>query len=139
MIMEQKGPSATGHGGRILIVEDEKSVRRILQRLVGGRYESITASCATDACTVLGIDGDFCAILCDLNMPGMSGIDLYRWLRGRDGDLAARMIFVTGGAFAPETARFLEDIANPVLEKPFEKYQLHHAIDRVTNLAKRGA
>ena len=64
-------------------------------------------------------------------MPDMSGIELHREIARRSQDLADRMVFMTGGAFTPEAAAFLEAREGAYLEKPFESYDLIRAIERV--------
>jgi CheY-like chemotaxis protein len=58
-------------------------------------------------------------ILCDVLMPVMDGPALYRAIRNCVPEQAARMAFVTGGAFTERARKFLGDIPNPCLEKPF--------------------
>jgi CheY-like chemotaxis protein len=45
--------------------------------------------------------------------------------------LAARMIFLTGGAFTREAAEFLDRVPNARLEKPFSPAQLRMAVARL--------
>ena len=75
----------------------------------------------------------FDLILCDLRMPVMTGIEFYELLLSRDPALAARMIFMTGGAFTARAEAFLERSTNERLDKPFKLGQLESAILRVTS------
>jgi hypothetical protein len=45
--------------------------------------------------------------------------------------LAARTVFLTGGAFTAPARAFLEGIPNPHLEKPFEPHALRETLSRV--------
>ena len=63
-------------------------------------------------------------------MPEMSGMDFYDELVRRFPDVAARVTFVTGGAFTPAAKAFLERVKNPVLEKPFSPKQLRDHVER---------
>lgn len=63
-------------------------------------------------------------------MPEMSGMDFYDELARRFPDLAARVVFVSGGAFTPDARSFLDHVTNPLLEKPFTLKQLHEHVDR---------
>jgi len=90
-------------------------LRRALQR----HYRVVLADSAEDARRVLGAGAHFDLMLCDLMMPGMSGMDLAAWVAEHHPALAGRMIFMTGGAFTPEAEQFLADAAHPSLEKPF--------------------
>jgi CheY-like chemotaxis protein len=50
----------------------------------------------------------FDIIVCDLMMPQMTGMDLHAALTRAAPDQAARMVFLTGGAFTERARRFLE-------------------------------
>jgi CheY-like chemotaxis protein len=52
-------------------------------------------------------------------MPEMTGMDLHATLAERDPATAARMIFMTGGAFTARARDFLDRVPNARLEKPF--------------------
>ncbi|HEY3256435.1 MAG TPA: response regulator, partial [Polyangiaceae bacterium] len=63
-------------------------------------------------------------ILCDLMMPGTNGMDVYSTLSSALPEQIQRLVFVSGGAVTPETRKFLEDIPNPLVEKPFSANQI---------------
>ena len=63
---------------RILIVDDEEGIRRLLGYMLQAQgYETVLASDARDARVKLA-EQIFALILCDVNMPGESGMDLVR-------------------------------------------------------------
>ncbi|MDQ3820697.1 MAG: ATP-binding protein [Acidobacteriota bacterium] len=62
---------------RILIVDDEESVRRLYATYLGEHYQCITAADAQEALLKLA-DGDFALVIADVQMPGLSGIELLR-------------------------------------------------------------
>lgn len=62
----------------------------------------------------------FDLILCDLMMPAMTGMEVHDELVRLEPELAARMSFLTGGAFTPRARAFLAVVPNPRLEKPFD-------------------
>src|SRR5207237_9662327 len=64
--------------------------------------------------------GQFDMILCDLMMPSMTGMELHDELARIEPAHAARMSFLTGGAFTPRARAFLAEVPNPRLEKPFD-------------------
>jgi CheY-like chemotaxis protein len=53
-------------------------------------------------------------------MPEVSGMDVYETILEERPDIAARFIFMTGGAFTERARAFLERVSNPKLEKPFD-------------------
>ena len=61
----------------------------------------------------------FDVIFSDLMMPQMTGMDFYRELTRVSPSDAARIVFVTGGAFTPVATQFLEQVSNERIEKPF--------------------
>jgi CheY-like chemotaxis protein len=79
----------------------------------------------------------FDAVLCDVAMPKLGGIELHRELARADAAQAERFVFMTGGACTPEAAAFLERTAQPVVEKPVARERLHAAIRPL--LARRRA
>ena len=73
-------------------------------------------------------DGSFDCILCDVMMPDVNGPDLHEALRQSGRGLEQRMIFMTGGAFAPREKAFLSSVPNRCVEKPFELSTLEEAL-----------
>ena len=103
---------------RVLIVDDEERLRRALVRLLGD-HETVEAADGAAARRILERDQAFDVILCDMMMPGVSGMDLHGWLREAHPRLAGRLIFITGGAFTPRAKEFIDSVPNLCLEKPF--------------------
>ena len=62
-------------------------------------------------------------------MPELTGMELHAQLCAAAPDLAARMIFVTGGAFTADAAAFVAARRAPVLTKPLDAAQLRAAVD----------
>ena len=62
----------------------------------------------------------FDAILSDLMMPEVTGMEVHDELSRTAPDQARRMIFLTGGAFTERAREFLDGVPNPRIEKPFE-------------------
>jgi len=62
----------------------------------------------------------FDVILCDLMMPELTGMDLHAELEKLAPDQAARMVFVSGGAFTPRARDFLDRVPNARVEKPID-------------------
>jgi putative two-component system response regulator len=126
------GDSQTSDKTRILIVDDEEPVRRLLSRLLERNgYSCMTAQDAAEASTALGVD-HFDLLLTDMSMPGDSGLDLIRASSELYPDLATVMV----------TAVDDRDIANEALAlgaygyiiKPFESNEI---LISVTNALRR--
>lgn len=116
---------------RILVVEDEEAVAEGLRLLLEQEYTVDLASSGQQALELLLGGGPFDAVLCDLMMPGMSGIELFRALKARAPGLEERLVFMTGGAFTAEAESFLDEVSNPRVEKPFD----FASVDRLLRVA----
>jgi len=116
---------------RILVVDDESSVRMALERYFTGRghHAEMTAS-GREALTRLQ-ETTFDAVIVDLRMPDLSGEDLYAALRAQDAIHAARVIFTTGQLIDEKVRAFLAATARPLVPKPFEFSTLDHILASV--------
>jgi signal transduction histidine kinase len=104
---------------RVLIVDDEPNIGASIQQLLKADHDAETLTDARDAYARVLAGERYDVILCDLLMPEMDGPALYRAVRECAPEQAARMAFVTGGAFTERARKFLGEISNPCLEKPF--------------------
>jgi PAS domain S-box-containing protein len=120
------------HRARILIVDDERAMRTTLAALLSDRYDVLTADSGATAIGTLKNDPSFDAVLCDLMMPEVSGVDVYAWIQAEAPDLAQKVVFMTGGAFTPRARDLLDRVPNRHVEKPFELGELSAALERVT-------
>ncbi len=109
-------PSASGS---VLIVDDEPLVANALCRLLRSRgYDAESAPDGRSG-VQLALSGRFDAIVCDLMMPGFSGVDLHDELASERPDLLQRLLFLSGGAFSPREQAFVEAGRRTVLAKPW--------------------
>ncbi|CAM4342797.1 PAS domain S-box protein [Myxococcus xanthus] len=115
---------------RILVVDDEPNVTLALQRSLAADHEVSTANSAQAALRLVSDGGRFDLILCDVMMPGMTGMDLYHELGRCAPEQAGRMVFMTGGAFTPRTVSFLRDVPNAKIAKPLDLMQLRELVGR---------
>jgi len=118
---------------RVMVIDDEPMIVRAIQRLLEGEHEVVMCTDPSDAIGLLRAGDRFQAILCDLMMPAMSGIDVYQEVRQLDADQAERMVFMTGGAFTPRVVEFLSVVSNAKIDKPLERSALREAIRRTVN------
>ena len=105
--------------GRILVIDDEPLVASLLGRLLSPAHEVSVVTSAVDALAKME-ETTFDAIICDVMMPGTTGMDFYMMIRAKSPRLAERIVFVTGGAFVPRIADFLASVDNPKLDKPID-------------------
>lgn len=115
----------------MLVVDDEPLVSRVVAHILSADGEVVVVDRATDALARLRAGERFDAIVCDLMMPDLSGMELHRALRALDPAIADRMVFVTGGVFTDAARDFLASVPNARLEKPLDCAALREAVRRV--------
>jgi CheY-like chemotaxis protein len=91
----------------------------------------VTATRAIDALQRIQSGERFDVILCDLMMPQVTGMELHAELAARDPAQAAKMVFVTGGAFTSDARGFLDKVPNRRLEKPFDLGTLRALVNQL--------
>ncbi len=112
---------------RVLVVDDEPFVRKTLVRALRD-WDVVMAESGQQAVELLGRDWRFDAVLCDLMMPGVTGMDVYDRATAEVPALREAFIFLTGGAFTDRARQFIEATACPVLEKPFNFRELQEIV-----------
>lgn len=109
-------------GARILLVEDEETVRettaRLLERL---DYEIVTAPHAEAALEVWRSAGPFDLVLTDVVMPGPTGVELADAIRAED---PSQKVLFTSGYPSRELGRDPGEPPGPFLAKPFTVEEL---------------
>ncbi|MGZ5969605.1 MAG: response regulator, partial [Polyangiales bacterium] len=126
------GPSKREERLRLLVVDDEAALVTALHEVLAVDHEVTTLTTGARALELLLNGHESDVILCDILMPGMSGIDLYRALERERPALLDRMIFMSAASFMPRVTEFLEQVPNPRIEKPIDVAQLRELI-RATN------
>jgi two-component system cell cycle sensor histidine kinase/response regulator CckA len=126
-------PAAKPGRRRVLIIDDEARVGEALSRFLGREFTSDAVTSAQAALARLRDPGvpPYDAILSDLMMPDMTGMEFFEVLQGERPDLAERVIFLTGGAFTQQTRTWMTTLNNPWIEKPPDLQALREAIDQV--------
>jgi response regulator RpfG family c-di-GMP phosphodiesterase len=113
---------------RILIVDDEETIRLALRKFLRSRgYEVEIAGSGDQALQLLDKDS-FALMLCDVRMPGMTGVQIVPLARERDQDLA--IIMLTAVNDAATATEVLASGATDYLMKPVELVDLQQAVDR---------
>jgi PAS domain S-box-containing protein len=108
---------------RVLVIDDEPMVRKVV-RMTIGPYHDVEVAAGGEAGLARLAEQPFDVILCDVMMPGMSGREVYEQIRERHPGLERRVVLITGGAFVPRLAEFVESVDNPKLLKPFTEDQV---------------
>jgi signal transduction histidine kinase/CheY-like chemotaxis protein len=116
--------------GELLIIDDEPMVLRAFRRTLAAHHNVEVVSNARGALEMIQQGKEFDLIFCDLMMPGMTGMDFHAELQHKEPDLAARVVFLTGGAFTSSARDYLDSVPNPALEKPLHPKALRNFVSR---------
>ncbi len=117
---------------KILVVDDEEEILDLVGRILEREgYEHATAADADEALRVLG-EGGIALMLCDINMPGKSGIELLRLSREMYRDLA--VVMATAVDDRSTAIQTLKMGAYGYVIKPFERNEL---IINIVNALRR--
>ncbi len=118
--------------GRVLVAEDEQALARSLTRLLAGAgYEVVTACDGHSAVEALK-NQEFNVVLSDIQMPGMTGLDLLRTVREHDLDVP--VVLMTADPRIETAAQAVELGALQYLVKPIPVDTLFKAMERATKL-----
>ncbi len=117
---------ASGRSLSVLVVDDEPVIARLIQKALVGHQVTI-AHDGRQAVALMG-EHPYDVILCDLIMPEMTGMDVYRAALQRATPMHERIVFMTGGAFTQRARDFLQSVPNLRIEKPFDLAHLERTI-----------
>jgi len=107
----------------ILVVDDERNIRRTLDLVLRGEgYQVLVAPDAEQA--VLMLEGGECRVdlaILDVNLPGMSGLDLLTTLRADAATREVPVIVISGSAGREDAAQAIRRGADDFFEKPLNR------------------
>jgi FixJ family two-component response regulator len=119
----------------IAIVDDDPSVRRGLQRLIrSAGWKTETFASAQEFLVRCQSDSPNCVLL-DLQMPGLSGLDLQK--RMTEVELGVPIIFLTGHGDIPASVQAMKSGAVEFLTKPVDEEELLQAIQEAVERDRR--
>jgi len=119
---------------RILVVEDDESVRKLLAHQLGTEYEVQQAADAQQALQVLGAMKPLPdLIICDVMMPGMTGVQFAKQLKGTNEFKSVPIIFLTARTGALDVIEGINAGARHYITKPFNMKDL---LDKVAKAMK---
>jgi len=112
---------------RVVVVDDEPTVGRSIARMLA--HHDVRIASSGKAALELIEDEPADLVLCDLMMPGMTGLDLHARLTAQG--YAGGFVFVSGGAFEAETDSAVAALGVPVILKPFRAGDLRARVDEL--------
>jgi DNA-binding NtrC family response regulator len=115
----------------ILVVDDEKSQREILEMILSGEGYDVTTASSGEAAMKFVADRHFDLVLTDLKMTGMSGLDLLKSLT--DFDKSIIVLLLTAHGTVDSAVDALRLGAFDYLQKPYDREKLLDTISRALN------
>ena len=119
---------------RVLIIDDDHEIRDILDELLSQSYDCMTSSSAANALELLASQ-PFDVILTDINMPGMTGLEMIPYLT----NLAPRsvVVMISGQLMIESAIGAMRAGAFDYITKPFDLAQVKSVVSRALEHGKR--
>jgi len=132
---ETAHPSASGNGKRILVIEDDNDVGNVFRMAL--EYAGYKVLLVNDVTKALGVvfQGMPDAIILDLMLPDMNGLDLVRYVRKQKTQKHIPMLVVSGAIGGFQMNQALAAGADAFLGKPVAVEEL---VQAVANAVKVG-
>jgi DNA-binding response OmpR family regulator len=119
---------------RVLVVEDDAAVRRMLERSLGAEGFEVTAAADGGAALALAEASTPDLVVLDVAMPGLSGFEVSRRLRAKG--LTGGVLMLTARDSVEDRVRGLESGADDYVVKPFA---IAEVVARLRALTRRGS
>jgi DNA-binding NtrC family response regulator len=111
----------------ILIVDDDDAIRGMLFDLLSDRYECNTASMAEEALQYIEVE-KYDAILTDIAMPGLTGVELLKKIQEHDS--TTPVILISGKGSEQDPNALMELGAFAYVTKPFNLDEIEEVVER---------
>lgn len=116
------------HGNRILVVEDEPTVARLIADVLEDEGFQVDVQLDGREALQQADRETYDLVICDMKMPGLDGQHFYQALVLAGNPLSKRFLFVTGDVVAQHTQQFLEQHQLPHVAKPFRMEELKDSV-----------
>jgi PAS domain S-box-containing protein len=121
---------------RVMLVDDEPQVAHTMERLLRKDHDITIADCGKDALALIAQGARFDAIVSDVMMPNMTGIELIEELQRIAPDQAQRVVFLSGGAFTAPARERLDQLGARQLQKPITAKELRECVLQIATDTK---
>ena len=115
-------------GAAVLLVEDERALAAAVSEALTDAGLKVDHAGDGEEALARVRQQNYDVVICDLKMPRVDGMMLYRAMAAATPALARRVIFVTGDVAGTDAERFLEDSGCRWLAKPFRLGDLLRAV-----------
>jgi PAS domain S-box-containing protein len=136
LLPEGRTAESVSPRGKVLIVDDEEAALRAMARLLERDHAVTALSDPRQALGLLEGGAEFDVVFCDLMMPHLTGAELFNRVSGFAPSMASRFVFISGGVIRDDIERFLANVPNERLEKPFSSQNLRGIAGRFVSLFK---
>jgi DNA-binding response OmpR family regulator len=116
---------------KILVVDDELSIRMLLENFLGDEYEVITQENGYEALSWLQDGNKSDLILVDIDMPMLNGYDLTESIRKQEGMSTVPVIMLSSKQKSSDRIKSFEVGADDYLQKPFNPEELQIRIQAI--------
>jgi DNA-binding NtrC family response regulator len=124
-------PSPGPSSGRVLVVDDEESLRHLLRVILErSGYGVLEASNGAEALQILESDEHISVVFCDIRMPKMDGISFLEVVRARP----LRVVMMSAYGSSDTAVDAVSRGAYDYIAKPFRTDEIRACMDRVTDL-----
>lgn len=111
----------------LLIVDDDDAIRGMLYDLLSDKYQCNTASMAEEALQYIAVE-NYDAILTDIAMPGLTGLELLKKIQEHD---AGTPVILISGKGSEQDPKALIDLgAFAYVTKPFNLVEIEQVVER---------
>lgn len=107
-------------GRTVLVVDDEESIREIVQEGLEARGLKVRCAESVPAALALLAERPYDFVLCDFNLPGHRGTELFERIRETSSHPTHAFVFMTGDLVEPAKASGLQKKGAHILQKPFQ-------------------
>ena len=111
----------------LLIVDDDDAIRGTLYDLLSEKYECHTASMAEEALQYLEVE-KYDAVLTDIAMPGLTGVELLERVQERDS--GTPVILISGKGSEQDPKSLIDLGAFAYVTKPFNLDEIEQLVER---------
>jgi signal transduction histidine kinase/CheY-like chemotaxis protein len=140
--VSRAAPPEVLRGVKVLIVDDNRTNRRILEGMLGlWEMKAVSVESGEEALAQLSAAGEtgvpYCLILADMHMPKMDGFALVERIRQRPELSTAMIMMLTSAGHRGDAARCQELGVAAYLLKPIRRSELREAIARVLGAGEK--
>jgi FixJ family two-component response regulator len=118
----------------VYVVDDDDSVRSGMAKLLLSEGYNVRTFDSAEAFLEKGVDDQIACIVLDLQMPGLSGLELQEHLLKAGKELA--IVFLTAHGDIPDSVSAMKNGAIDFLQKPFVPASLFEAVARPSRQAR---